>query len=64
MFKNNNNNLDKILKEAKSEYLKKGFEDKFDKWKFLKHFNNSYSINIPSRITFMGNIINSPKKLL
>ena len=62
-FKNDRNDLSKIIDKAKSTYCKNNFKNKNKQWKFIKNFNNSNKQQIPNNITHNNKQITSPREL-
>ena len=61
LFKNQNNIINKKIKEAKTNYYKEKFENNNNKWKTLKNINNTNKQTPPNIINNNGKLISSPK---
>ena len=62
-FRNCRNNLQKVIKRKKKDYLKSKFDHTKDKWKFLKKFNKKEVPHPPRQILRNGESITSPKQI-
>ena len=62
-FKNNRNNTQKMVKDAKKQYTTNKINNSHIKWRTIKNINNVNQQHPPNKIIYNNNIITSPVKI-